>query len=415
MNTNNPEIKVNYQMNYPAGAAILQEGATGDCAYIIEKGLVEISVLREDEKIVLAVLSEGDIFGEMALVSGDVRSASAHALTPTSLSVICRPYFQEKLAQTDPIIAMLMKLLLERFHEARSKLLSMSKVCLLDLKPKKRDSDLTAVNTSQRETLERFKFINELQSALDRQELVLHYQPIYLLATGILVGFEALIRWNHPLKGNIPPSQFIDIAEDTKDIIPIGYWIFETACNDLKKMHNSLDGQTNPTLPWMSINISPVQIKDANLVGRFAEILSRCGVKPSAIKLELTEHVLVEDPKQALLFIHNVKQLGMKVAIDDFGTGYSSLSYLHMFPFDILKIDNTFVANIISDGRSQGIVNAIVALSKNLNIDIVAEGIENEALAAVLLDLGCRYGQGYAYSRPLPVEEATQFLQSHAG
>ncbi len=403
---------MNYQMNYLPGATILMEGETGDCAFIIDKGVVEVSVQREDEKIVLAILKDGDIFGEMALVSGDVRSASVHALTPTTVSVICRPYFQEKLAQTDPIIAMLMRLLLARFHEARSKLLSMPKTCLINIDGKNQEGNPVTEKEAQREVLVRFKFINDLQSALAKHQFLLHYQPIYVLANGKLAGFEALIRWQHSEKGMITPNHFINIAEDTKEIIPIGYWVFETACRNLKLMRDTLGIDQHSAEPWMSVNVSPTQIKDTALLERFGQILDMTGIDPHVIKIELTESVLVENPQLALTFIREVKQLGMKVAVDDFGTGYSSLSYLHLFPIDILKIDRTFVANMFSDFRCREIINAIVALSKSLNIEIVAEGVETKELEAVLHELNCRYAQGFLYSRPVAIDKAMALLEN---
>ena len=402
---------MNYIMNYPVGATILEEGATGDCAYIIDKGLVEISVLREEGKVVLAVLSDGDIFGEMALVSGDVRSATARALVPTSVSIICRPYFQEKLSQTDPIIAMLMKLLLARFHESRDKLLTLSNACLNTINAENRQDAAAADKEMHQEALVRFKFINELQAALDRQQFVLNYQPILVLDKGSLAGFEALIRWNHPQKGMISPNHFISIAEDTKDILDIGYWILETACADIKKMRDALGVRQDAAEPWVSVNVSPMQFKAPDIAERFGQILVSSGVEPCAVKIELTESVLVENPQLALNFIREVRRLGIKVAIDDFGTGYSSLSYLHLFPIDILKIDHTFVANVFSDIRSREVVNAIVALSKSLNIDVVAEGVETKELEVLLLDMGCRYGQGYLYSRQITFEQAMMLIQ----
>lgn len=209
----------------------------------------------------------------------------------------------------------------------------------------------------------------------------------------------------------ISPNHFISIAEDTKDILDIGYWILETACADIKKMRDALGVRQDAAEPWVSVNVSPMQFKAPDIAERFGQILVSSGVEPCAVKIELTESVLVENPQLALNFIREVRRLGIKVAIDDFGTGYSSLSYLHLFPIDILKIDHTFVANVFSDIRSREVVNAIVALSKSLNIDVVAEGVETKELEVLLLDMGCRYGQGYLYSRPITFEQAMMLIQ----
>lgn len=399
-----------HQTTYSKGQLIIEEGSVGDCAFIIDKGTVEIFVLRNGEKIVLGILSDGDIFGEMALINGDLRSANAQALAPTSVSVINRIFFKEKLTQSDPIISLLFKVMLERFHEARSKLLSMPLDHLEAMESTQRRDK--PEDGQRRDTLERFRFINDLQAALADGQLQLVYQPIIELATGHLAGFEALVRWNHPVQGNISPEEFIRIAEDTQDIIPIGYWVFETACTDLRKIREFLGIGDGSYCPWMSINLSPAQFNDKNLGGHFSEILNRTGVPTSSIKIELTESVLIANPQSTTLFLREMKRLGLDVAVDDFGTGYSSLSYLHFFPVDVLKIDRSFVVNMLNDFRSREIINAIATLSKNLKIDIIAEGVDNHEAEKLLSQLGCRYSQGYLYSKPLPFEQAIAFLGS---
>jgi EAL domain-containing protein (putative c-di-GMP-specific phosphodiesterase class I) len=396
------------QTRYNPGAVIFEQGAVGDCAYIIEQGLVEISVQQDGEKIVLALLAEGDIFGEMALVSGDLRSASARALVATNVSVISQSVFRELLAHADPIVPLMMKVLLQRFQESQAKLLSMPIGYMPQLKRIGERADTQEME--RRETMQRFRFINDLQAALRGGQMQLHYQPIINLQTGVLAGFEALVRWNHPTHGMISPSDFIRIAEETMEIVPIGYWIFETACSDLKKLRDAAGADADSPTPWMSINVSSVQFRAPDLLTRFVEILTRIGLPPGTIKIELTESALVDDPRQMMLFLHEVRRLGMKVAVDDFGTGYSSLSYLHLFPVDTLKIDNSFVANMFRDTRSRQIVHAIIVLSKNLNIDIIAEGIEDRELEDLISHLGCRYGQGYLYSRPVACEQAFALL-----
>jgi len=312
--------------------------------------------------------------------------------------------FKELLAHADPVISLLLKVLLERFHDTRAKLLSMPLAYLPQLKAAGRRGGPEA--DGRRETLQRFKFINDLQAALDCGQLQLLYQPIIDVGAGRLAGFEALVRWNHPRQGMISPGDFIRIAEDTQEIVPIGYWIFETACGDLKKLRDAAGAGADSPSPWVSINVSPIQLRDPDLLGRFVRLLEGSGVPPGAIKIELTESAVIEDPQRTLLFLHEVRRIGMKVAVDDFGTGYSSLSYLHLFPIDTLKIDQSFVGNMLQDARSRDIVQAIVVLSKNLHIDIIAEGIENRELETLISQLGCRYGQGYLYSKPVPFEQA---------
>lgn len=389
--------------HFEPGEIILTEGEVGDCAYIIDRGMVEVSVQREGKTITLAILSDGDIFGEMGLISNTARSATVKALAATQVKVICQTFFHEKVAKSDPVIERFLCLLLERFHENRNKLLALPPHCWavmdeLNSRPK--------IETEKhRDTLKRFGFINDLQSALERGELRLLYQPIIRLADNRLAGFEALVRWEHPQQGLIMPSEFIPISEDTKDIIPIGYWVFETAGHALKQLHEVGGEQL-----WMNVNLSPIQLKDLSLIRRFTESLQQIGIQPEGFRVELTESTLIDDPQTSIPFLRKLRRLGIRLAIDDFGTGYSGLSHLHYLPVDVLKIDRSFVTRMVEDYRSREIVQAIVTLSRNLEIDIIAEGVETQEAETLLRQLGCRYAQGYYYSKPVSLAEAIRMV-----
>lgn len=246
----------------------------------------------------------------------------------------------------------------------------------------------------------------DLRNALERKELVLYYQPLISLRTMTLSGFEALVRWQHPQKGLILPGQFIPIAEDTGLIIPIGQWVLETACIQLQRWHGLFAQQA----PFVSVNLSGRQFAQPDLVEYIAHILAETGLEHSALKLELTESVVMDKVEESIKVLLRLKALRLKLGIDDFGTGYSSLSYLHRFPIDTLKIDRSFVVGMGSPSSTDELVKTIVALGHNLGMDVVAEGIETAAQSQRLTDLRCEYGQGYFFSRPLPALAAEALL-----
>ena len=248
-------------------------------------------------------------------------------------------------------------------------------------------------------TLER-----ELRHAIDQAEIQVYYQPIVSLADNRLAGFEALARWNHPTRGFISPAAFIPIAEETGMIVALGLYILRTACQQLRRWQ-ILD----PSL-GISVNVSGRQFADASFVDRARRILQDTGVAPSSLRLEVTESVIMDKAEIAADALKALKSLGVQLSIDDFGTGYSSLSYLHKFPFDILKIDQSFVSRMCLDQDSKGIAETILILARKLNKHTVAEGIEDEAQLAELKALGCDYGQGYYFSRPVPAVEAEKLI-----
>ncbi len=244
----------------------------------------------------------------------------------------------------------------------------------------------------------------DLRRAIEREELALHYQPIVDMNSGRISGFEALIRWHHPSKGFISPIDFIPIAEETGLIIPIGQWVLDEACRQVKDWQDRFPEYASLQ---MSVNLSGRQFTQSDLCESIKSTLLKYDINPRSIKLEITESMMMEDVEDAIKMLQQLRGLGIELSIDDFGTGYSSLNYLRRFPISTLKIDRSFVSQMGGGEENEEIVKTIVMLAKNLNMDVIAEGIETEKQRLQLMALRCQYGQGYLFSRPLnPVDAA---------
>jgi diguanylate cyclase (GGDEF)-like protein len=252
----------------------------------------------------------------------------------------------------------------------------------------------------------RFQIENALRYALGQNELTLHYQPLMDARSNSVFGMEALLRWNSKALGHMSPAQFIPIAEESGLIIPIGSWVLREACMQVKRWR-ALHGQDYV----LAVNLSPQQFRQPDLLKVVATILTETGFPPSALELEITESSLMHNVNDVIATLHQLVALGVRLAIDDFGTGYSSLSYLRHFPVHKLKIDQSFVRDIGLDERGVGIVTTIISLSTTLGLEVIAEGVETEAQKAELMQQGCHFLQGYLFSRPLPVDAATEFLE----
>jgi diguanylate cyclase (GGDEF)-like protein/PAS domain S-box-containing protein len=250
-----------------------------------------------------------------------------------------------------------------------------------------------------------------LRHAIERQEFELHYQPIVLLKNKKLVGFEALVRWRHPQRGLVSPGEFIPAAEDTGLIAPLGWWVLQEACRQMHIWQQQF--AVNPSLS-MSVNFSGKQIAQPDVVERVEQILQVTGLLPSSLKLELTESSIMEHAESTIATLQQLKALGIQLSIDDFGTGYSSLSYLYRFPIDTLKIDRSFVNRMDVELEKLELVRTIATLAWNLNMNVVAEGIETQQQLSHLKALGCEYGQGYFFSKPVDAIVTTQLLAKHA-
>ena len=246
--------------------------------------------------------------------------------------------------------------------------------------------------------VDRIEMAQELAAAVDNNELRLQYQPVISLEHGGLGGVEALLRWEHPTRGLLGPGDFLEMAESTGAIVPIGAWVLQTACQQAKEWKSRLGGR-----PFrLSVNLSPVQVFQADVVTLVDRSLSGCGLDPGELVLELTEEVLIKDTKLAATRLQQLTDLGVHLAIDDFGTGYSSLSYLRHLPFNVLKIDRAFIAEMASGAGDAPLAGAIVDLAARLGLRTVAEGVEEPEQVLALHRLGCNAIQGYVFSRPLP-------------
>ncbi len=253
---------------------------------------------------------------------------------------------------------------------------------------------------------------HDLRRALDRQEFVLHYQPEIELATQRIVGLEALIRWKHPQFGMVPPMEFIPLAETSGMILPIGDWVLHEVCRQIQRWCN--EDASNSALR-VCVNLSARQFAREGLADHVEALLRNTGVSSRQLGLEMTESSLIPDMQTALEVLGSLRRLGISLLMDDFGTGYSSLSYLHSFPIDVLKIDRSFVGRMTEGEQPLQIVRTIVELARVLGMDVVAEGIETYEQYHLLRELGCRFGQGYFFARPLTADKVSHLLQLPGG
>ncbi|NOU92236.1 EAL domain-containing protein [Paenibacillus sp. LMG 31456] len=278
----------------------------------------------------------------------------------------------------------------------------------LSLAKEKGKNNYQVFNTEMKTiSLKRLTMENELRKAILQNELILHYQPQMDIISGNIVGFEALIRWSHPEKGMISPMDFIPFAEESGLIVPIGEWVLQEACRQNKLWQEQ--GYPHMTV---SVNISTRQFLQPNLCAQVADVLKSTGLDSSYLELEITESSTM-DVDYAIGVLLELKELGIKISIDDFGTGYSSLSYLKRFPIDKLKIDQSFVRDIMTDPNDAAIVASIIAMTRHMNLKVIAEGVETEEQLGFLHLNNCNEIQGYFFSRPLPAEQLEMMLQHH--
>jgi diguanylate cyclase (GGDEF)-like protein len=259
------------------------------------------------------------------------------------------------------------------------------------------------------QAMARLTLENDLRAAIANQQFVLHYQPIVSVARGTTIGFEALVRWKHPVRGMVPPSDFIPLAEEIGIIVPLGDWVLAEASRQLAEWRTRRPEFADISL---SVNLSRKQLAAPDLVASIDRYIKSNGLRPSDLKLEITESAIMDNPEEAIRVLHEIRQINVELHMDDFGTGYSSLSCLHRFPIGGLKIDRSFVSQMVERKDFAIVIDTIISLTQKLNLRLVAEGVETEEQLLLLRSMGCQLAQGYYFAKPLAAGDAERFAIS---
>jgi diguanylate cyclase len=424
---------------FQADEYIFKNGDSGQSAYIIESGKVEVLLDTGGHEIVIASLGKGDILGETALIDRLPRSSSARAIVDTEVIEIPLDYFSQKMQQADPTIRMFLRLVMARYRDLKTRLGKVA-ASLAAVSEDGRGNDYSSAtmelqnmtslysnlqnlidsavtNSSDTESSSAFSegtmefakvMVTEemlLRKAVENNEFVMYYQPIIDLARNKMVGCEALIRWNHPSGELVLPTGFISKLEKSNLMLDLGYWIAEQAC----RFQNRIYQQFHYNF-FVAINLSGKQFDDQNLVSKLSDIMDGSGAWHNRIEFEITESILIENPDRLSKSLHELKETGAGLAIDDFGTGYSSFSNLYRLPFDKLKIDQSFIRSMERVQKSKQIVKSMINMSHDLGMSIVAEGIESRAEVDILNEYKATYGQGFYFSRPISEDDFLKLL-----
>ena len=374
---------------FSKGEALIREGERGECAYIVDSGNVEILVQRGGQLIQIGTRGPGSLIGEMAMIDDKPRTATVRALDDCTVLEITRDDFAHRVESADPVIKMVIRVITSRYRDMIARTDSVRFMSSTPAAEAFENSD-----ASHETALSTIRLNSELKRAIDRDELLLFYQPIIDVQDMKIAGFEALMRWAHPDNGMISPGIFIPVAEESGLINEMTRIALDKASDAVLK----LQAAATPDL----IGSGPIFVGVNFSVKDFAQQLH----------LEITETLLMNAPEVARAELEKCRGIGVNVSIDDFGSGYSSLSYLHYFPIDTLKIDQSFIRSLSTHPGSVVLVKSIIGLAQNLGMSVIAEGVESAHDAGLLRDLGCEYIQGYFFSKPLPFDGAMKFVQS---
>lgn len=379
-----------------AGEILFSRGEAPDFAYLVEDGTLVVYYMQDGKEVVIDHVMSGDLLGEMAVLDKLPRTANIRAVSDCRLVQIASDQFNERIQHADPILRLLITKLLNRYRVAAS--------TINDCSNGKANQAQVA---SEHVTFEKIRLEAQLRKALTNNGLDVRYQPLLEISTNTIVGYEALVRWQHPERGCISPVEFIKLAEETSLIKQVGEYVINTAC---KAVRTLITHGASPH-PFIAVNISPVQLQQPDLVERMIAAMKREDLPKGSLKIELTEsQFLVADDVKKM--IKTCQENGIKVALDDFGTGYSNLTQLHEFQFDTIKIDQAFTRNAEKTPRSMILVNSILQMCHLLGADALVEGVENQEIIDLLKAQGCRYAQGYYIGKPQRLDEIIQPTRS---
>ncbi|MEI8254492.1 MAG: EAL domain-containing protein [Deltaproteobacteria bacterium] len=374
---------------------IFEEGQPGGSAFVIESGSVLVYRERDGIEVELARLGPGDLFGEVALLDGGVRTASVCVLSDTLLFEIEPTMMRRHIDSADPVVGMVLNILVGRVRSA--------------LGPGGYLRTETAPRQTSASLVDQMRLEREIARAIRLEHFVAALQPIVSLADGKVAGFEALARWQHAERGIVMPGDFIPIAESARLVGYIDWLCMKAACLTLRRVKEAFGAVADPW--WVSVNLSGTHFAHAGTVDRIREILAETGLAPSSLKVEITETVLVSDIETAASVAKSLRDFGVRIALDDFGVGYASLAYLHRMPLDTLKIDRSFIDQVTANPQSEAIVRAMLGLGDSFSLTTVAEGVERPEQADLLRTLGCRYAQGWLFARPMLEAQLLPWLE----
>jgi EAL domain-containing protein (putative c-di-GMP-specific phosphodiesterase class I) len=377
------------------GADVFREGDAPTTAFLIESGEVEIITGPAADPLALGRLGPGDLLGEMAVIDAAARTATARAITRCVLLPIAREQIHERIDAADPIVRALLNGQLQRYRSALNRFnAAASPVGLLrELPPALR-------RVGDGAAMDKIRLESQLRDALTHGGLEVRYQPILDLRDDHIAGYEALIRWEHPQRGPVSPTEFIRLAEETSLIIPVGHYVFDAVCGALARLQRA---GVDP-LPFIAVNVSGRQLAEEDVLATLQAAAANAGAPASVVKIEVTESLTL-DIEGVSALIARAHAVGVKVALDDFGTGFSNLGHLHKLHFDTVKLDQGFVRQMLKAPRCHAIVQAITAMVSALDADMVAEGVETREQLEALRAIGCRYAQGWLIGKAMGVDE----------
>jgi len=380
---------------FTKGHTIFEVGDEGDCAYLVEEGEVEIVVMDQGKECCIGLIGKGEIFGEVSLIDQQPRTATVRATDKVVLVPFARDLMDSLLNDSDPILRDFLKIILERFRINGGSMPAAAA-----------NAEESSLQANHRSVLkgavtQKISLMHGISRALMHDEFQLHYQPICNLSDGQIAGFEALIRWNHPIDGLMAPVDFLWIAEQTGQIREIGLWTLDRACKDWP----TLKRLTEYEEPFISVHLSAAQLNNEMLAEDVVSILLRNEMAPSELKLELTETVIASHPEIAKKIFKRLIEVGSSLALDNFGTDLSDLKQLQKYPIATMKIDREFVSHILQSPQNLEIVRSSIALAQSLDMDVVAEGVESAEVKDELHKLGCGLGQGWYFGRPSTLQD----------
>lgn len=379
------------------GDILYREGDSNESAYIVESGEVVLYTTVLGRRVDCERRGAGAIVGELSVLTDQRRTVTVEAVTPCRLFQVSGDQILNRFGKLDPVLRACIHTsinftatLTERMSETT-------------------DNAPFAPSTLQnaQDIIDQFKLEIDIVAGLERGEFSLVYQPIIRLSDSVTVGVEALMRWNHPVRGNIPPFRFIEIAETMGSIGMLTEFALSESCAALVRMRAQCPSQSDF---YTSVNISGKDVEREGFVDFVAHVLERNAMEPAHLKLEVTETSLVSDPVTAAMRLGQLRELGCGISIDDFGTGYSNLAYLKTLPLTTLKIDRAFAGDAYENTVSRSIVSMLVGLGREIGVEIVAEGLETANDVATLLSLGCEHAQGYYFCKPIPEVELLDFI-----